>query len=221
MEARVSEAKAKYASLAANTYYDVSGKPLTVNLQYVGVSPEIPKLAQEVAGILKNSGIAVETQEIAVTDFDKVVREGKKEYDLLITGVNLGLLGYNVFPFFHSGQAETGFNFSKIKNPSLDVLLEELKSKDLGKDGLKSAREKILAILRKEAVTLTFSSPYIPYSIDRRVKNVKIADTLPATSYLFDVLRGSYVKESRLANLEEKGIVDFSNWLSGLFRPLQ
>lgn len=76
-------------------------------------------------------------------------------------------MGYNVFPFFHSGQAQIGFNFSKIKNPDLDSLLEELKSKDLKEEGLRTVRERVLAILKNEAVVLTLTRPAVPYSIDR------------------------------------------------------
>lgn len=213
---KITEAKQKYAALDNTTYYDISGKPLSLTLKYVRVSGEIPTMAEKIAKLLKESGILVSIEEIPTSRFEEVVKEGKKDYDFLLTGVNLGLLGYNVFPFFHSGQAETGFNFSKLKNPSLDVLLEELKSKDLGEDGLKNVREKILAILRKEAVTLTFSNPYIPYSVDRNVKGVEIVETLPATSYVFDMLEKAYVRESRLADFRNKSLSHFLEWIKGL-----
>lgn len=173
-------------------------------------------MAESVAASLESVGISVTREAIGAEDFQTVIKEGKKDYDLLVTGVNLGLMGYNVFPFFHSGQSQVGFNFTKVKNPNLDTLLEELKSKDLGQEGLKSVRERILAILKREAVVLTFSRPAVPYSVDRGVKNAKIVETLPASSYLYDVLEGSYVKESRLANFRTKGVSGYFEWFRSL-----
>ena len=103
-----------------------------------------------------------------------------------------------------------------VAGVALDVLLEELKSKDLGDEGLKNVREKILAILRKEAVTLTFSSPRIPFSVDRNVRNVQFVETVPATSYVFDLLEKAYVKESRIADFKGKSPAGFWDWFRGL-----
>ncbi|MDQ1343678.1 MAG: bac 5 protein, partial [Patescibacteria group bacterium] len=101
----------------------------------------------------------------------------------------------------------------------LDTLLEELKSKDIGQEGLRSARERILAILKREAVVLTFTRPAVPYSIDRGVRNAKIVDTLPTSPYLYDMLENSYVKESRLADFRSKSIAGFSRWFQELVVP--
>lgn len=128
-------------------------------------------------------------------------------------------MGYNVFPFFHSGQSQIGFNFSKIKNPDLDTLLEELKSKDLGEEGLRAVRERVLAILKREAVVLTFTRPAVPYSIDRGVRKARIVETLPTSSYLYDVLENSYAKESRLADFNTKSVSGYFGWFKSLLVP--
>lgn len=186
----------------------------------MAVSPEIPDIATEIAAVLKAAGFETELAEISIDDFEKkVVLAGEKDYDLLLTGVNLGLLGYNVYPFFHSGQAAGGFNFSKLKNPSLDVLLEELKSKDFEDEGLKNIRTKILAVLRKEAVMLTFSSPRIPYAVDRNVKNVRVTETVPMSSYFFDMLEHAHVNESRIADFRDKSVPGFFVWVREFVFP--
>lgn len=128
-------------------------------------------------------------------------------------------MGYNVFPFFHSGQAQVGFNFSKIKNPDLDSLLEELKSKDLKEEGLRAVRDRVLAILKNEAVVLTLTRPAVPYSIDRGVRKARIVETLPTSSYLYDVLEDSYVKESRLADFSTKSVSGYFGWFKSLLIP--
>lgn len=212
LASELAKVRSKFESLSPEGYYSKDLKKMSVKLAYVELSSEIAPMADSIAKTLENAGIGVEKTAIPAEEFQTVVKEGKKDYDLLLTGVNLGLLGYNVFPFFHSGQAEVGFNFSKVKNPDLDVLLEELKSKDLQEEGLRSVRERILAILKREAVVLTLTRPAVPYSIDRNVKNAKIVDTLPASSYLFDVLEPSYVKENRLADFKSKTVSGFLDW---------
>lgn len=213
LEAEMKKVREKFDAMPDVGYFTKSGKRLAVKLAYAELSPEIPAMAEAVAESLEAVGISVEKTAISADDFQAVVKGGgKKDYDLLLTGVNLGLMGYNVFPFFHSGQSETGFNFSKIKNPDLDSLLEELKSKDLGTEGLISIRGRIMEILKKEAVVLTLWRPSAPYSIDRAIKGAKIADTLPSSTYLYDVLEGSYVKESRIGNFQSKTVSGFFGW---------
>jgi hypothetical protein len=217
LEAALEKARLPFESLAADKYYSKEGKPLTVKLAAIELSPVIIPMAEAIEKALSAVGITVEKEILTPEAFQaSVIKEGKKEYDLLLTGVNLGLMGYNVFPFFHSGQAQTGFNFTKVKNPSLDALLEELKSKDLGETGLKSARERILAILKREAVVLTLSRPIVPYSIDRAVRNAKIVGTLPSSPYLFDMLEGAYIKESRLADFKTKSFAGGIDWLRSI-----
>lgn len=132
LEAALKKAREPFESLSADKYYSKEGKPLTIKLASVELSPIIAPIAKAIEKSLVAVGITVETETLTPENFQSsIIKEGKKEYDLLLTGVNLGLMGYNVFPFFHSGQAQTGFNFTKIKNPNLDTLLEELKSKDL------------------------------------------------------------------------------------------
>lgn len=215
LEVALKKAREPFEGLSSDKYYAKDGKPLTVKLASVELSPAIPPMAEAIEKALSSVGITVESEIVTPEAFQaNVIRDGKKEYDLLLTGVNLGLMGYNVFPFFHSGQAQTGFNFTKVKNPGLDALLEELKSKDLNEEGLKSVRERILAILKREAIVLTLSRPVVPYSIDRAVKNAKIVDTIPASPYLFDMLESTYVKESRLANFKTKSFSSGFEWLS-------
>lgn len=217
--AELNKARTKYEALSDTGYYSKDGKRLTVKLSYVELAPEIAVMADQISTSLEAVGIAVEKTAVSPEDFETVVKEGKKDYDLLLTGVNLGLMGYNVFPFFHSGQAQIGFNFSKIKNPDLDTLLEELKSKDLGEEGLRAVRERVLAILKREAVVLTFTRPAVPYSIDRGVRKAHIVETLPTSSYLFDVLENSYAKESRLADFNTKSVSGYFGWFKSLLVP--
>ena len=46
-------------------------------------------MADSMASSLEAVGIAVEKTAIGTDDFEAIVKEGKKDYDLLLTGVNL------------------------------------------------------------------------------------------------------------------------------------
>lgn len=205
--------KAKVASLAKDRYYDRSGKELIVHLSYLGGDEDIKTLAFSIRKVLENGGIQSELKEVSIADTTAMFKEGKKDYDFLLTGVNLGLLGYNIFPFFHSGQAEIGYNFSKIKNQALDVLLEELKSKDTGKDGFQQIRDNILGILKKEAVVLTFYSLKNPLYIDRSLRGTQAVEMIPYSSYTYDILETAFIKEARLADFSKKSAGEFYTWL--------
>jgi hypothetical protein len=46
----------------------------------------------------------------------------------MLAGINTGYFDFNIFPYFHSSQAQLGYNFANVKKLSIDILLEELKS---------------------------------------------------------------------------------------------
>lgn len=60
-----------------------------VKLSYVELAPEISIMAEQISASLEAVGIAVEKTAISPENFETVVKEGKKDYDLLLTGVNL------------------------------------------------------------------------------------------------------------------------------------
>lgn len=132
---------------------------------------------------------------------------------MIITGINLGLFDYNIFPYFHSGQAKVGFNFSKLKNISLDVLLEELRSRQLDPERLTALKTQILDILKKESVVKPLYSPFYPISIDKNLKGIGDTEHLPYVSHLFDVIKNGYIKESRTINSKNKSIFGFIQWV--------
>lgn len=132
---------------------------------------------------------------------------------MILTGINLGLFDYNIFPFLHSGQAESGFNFAKLKNLALDILLEKLKSSQLNSESLKYLQSQILSILKKENVFVPLYSPYNILFIDKNLKQTKTVPVLPYSSLLYDIGENMYLKEEFTINFKDKSVKGLIDWL--------
>ena len=142
-----------------------------------------------------------------------IIQEGDKSYDMILTGINLGLLDYNIFPYFHSGQAKTGFNFSRIRNPVLDVELEKLKTGQLSPDELEAAKDTILQILASEDVVRTFYSPYQHIYVDRNILSAHQLPILSSPAYIYEVFEHAYIKKHMSIQTDNKSIRGFFSWL--------
>lgn len=202
----------KLATLDSNLYYDANFVPFSIQVAYSN-QPDTTELGRIVARELKTLGIQANEKAVTSVEIQDMITKGEKNYDLLITGINLGLFEYNIAPFFHSGQAKTGFNFSKLKNLSLDMLLEELKSRQLETEALKSIETKILDILKSEAVIKTFYSPYNIVYIDRNLKNTTFVENMPYAYCVYDVIQNSYIKENREMVTTNKSLFGFLQWI--------
>lgn len=202
----------KLAALDPSLYYDINLVPFTLAVAYSN-QPDTTSLGELVAQELKTLGVRIDEKPVASSDIQDMISKGEKNYDILITGINLGLFEYNIAPFFHSGQAKIGFNFSKLKNLPLDMLLEEIKSRQLENDNLASTEKKILDILRSEAVIKTFYSPYNTVYIDRNLKNTAFVDNIPYAYCVYDTIENAYIKENREMITKNKSIFGFVQWI--------
>lgn len=178
------------------------------------MTPEVSDTAKEVASTLEKAGIPTKLEEIdgdpsAIND---AIKNKNRDYDLLITGVNLGFLGTYAFPYFHSGQSGSGYNFSKLRNPSLDILLEDLKGRDMPKVAREEDEMRINDILRKEAVIAPISAQYTPYYIDKNMKEIHPVGILPSSTFLFNIIESSYIKETHIVRIESKSVNGFLDW---------
>lgn len=63
------------------------------------------------------------------TDFNLLVdRMNNRDFDLLISGWGLTIYPDHIYPFFHSSQAETGWNVVGYVNPEFDKVVDEFLS---------------------------------------------------------------------------------------------
>ncbi len=144
---------------------------------------------------------------------EDVVNKWNKNYDLMLTWINHWLFYYNIAPFFHSWQAKSWFNFSKIKNVSLDVLLEKLKSSTLSEEKLSSIEKESLSVLKEESVVKTFYSPYSVFYVDKNLKNINTVWMLPYSYYTYKIVENSYIKEDFVVDFTKKSFKWLMSWL--------
>lgn len=97
------------------------GQPLKLEA-YLMSWGYVPEVAQLLQAQLKAVGIAMESQVVAYPAALEAAREGKHHLiPFTLSGSDPDLLR----TFFHSSNAESGFNWSKVRDPKLDKLLEE------------------------------------------------------------------------------------------------
>lgn len=138
--------------------------------------------------------------------------ETKKTYDIFITGVNLGYLGTYAMPYFHSGQAQNGFNFSLLRNPTLDILLEELRTKGTSIESRTRLFEKINDILRKESVLVPIGTSPLTYYIDKNIQEFSTPELLPSSVFMNVPILKSYINRTYIINFENKSVSGFVDW---------
>ncbi|MDD3145512.1 MAG: ABC transporter substrate-binding protein [Candidatus Gracilibacteria bacterium] len=202
----------KVNKLDENIYYDKDLNPYTLRLYYLNTEKALDQTANFVKSSLKELGIEIELVPFDLNNVAKVLAN-KDDYDMILTGVNLGIFEYNIFPYFHSSQSKTGYNFSNIKKTSLDILLEELKSNTLSNDKIIENETKVLEILKDEQVIKTLYTPKINLLVDKNLKNEVNYTKLPNKSLRSYVMNSSYIKEDRIINFDNKNIGNFFKFI--------
>lgn len=212
LQKKKNEELKKINALENNLYYDKNYNNLSLNFSYSIDNDYLATIAKETKDTLTNLWITVNSKEITTDDLKVIIGEWKKDYDLLLTWINIWTLSYNITPFFHSSQAKIWFNFSKLRSPWIDPLLEELKSKQFSQEKLEEMKWQINKILKEEAIVKTFYSPYNHYYINRWLENTKKSEIMPYNYYLYYAIENSYNKTKRSINFKDKSIKWFLDW---------
>lgn len=203
----------KINSLDENIFYDKNFKEFSLKLYYI---EDWKKETQSTVEFIKNSlreiWIIVELNSFSIKDLSKVI-SNKDDYDLILTWVHLWYLKFNMFPYFHSSQAKTWYNFSNIRKTSLDLLLEELKENIYTEQRTNEIEKKVLEILKEEQVFKTLYTPEINFLVDKSIKIWKIYSNLPYKSERWIIIEKSYTKEKKEINFENKSFWWFFNYL--------
>ncbi len=204
---------AKIAPLDGNYYYNKNLEKFSLAFAYTQQVPYMKNLATEIANRLKTLGVDVVIKTLSTDDLQTIISKGEKQYSMILTGINLGLFDYNIFPFLHSWQAEKGFNFAKLKDIGLDILLERLKSSQFNSDSLKIIESQILEILKKDNVFAPLYSPYNTLYVDKNLKQFNISPVLPYSSSIYDLGENSYLKEQFTIQFAWKSLLWFMEWM--------
>lgn len=208
---------AKLSALDSIYYYDKNLDKFNLSLEYSNSWPLFVSIAEKIKNELMLLWISVNIKPADQARMEEIINKWTKSYDMLLTWVNNWLYYYNISPFFHSWQAKQWFNFSKLKNVPLDLLLEKLKSSTLTEWKLADIEKESLEVIGREAVVKTFYSPYSVFYIDKNIKNVENTSMLPYAYYSYETIKNSYIKEDAVIDFTKKNAWNFFVWIKKYF----
>ena len=205
----------KINELDENLYYNKDLEEFSLNLVYILWEDELEKTAAYIKTSLESIGIHVKLSPIALNQLKQVMWKELsspwewKRYDMILAGINLWYFPFNLFPYLHSSQVKSGYNFSNIRKTSLDILLEELKWDTLPKTSIEPIQKKILQILEKEQILKTLYTPKIDILIDKNIKNTSLQEYIPNKSLRSEIFNNMYILDKKIINFENKSLKNF------------
>ena len=209
----------KLKNLDDRFYYDEDTNPYSLNLLFINSDKNISDSVNFIKESIENAGIKVNIIESSVASLTNDLRKEDAPYDMVVIWVNLGYLDFNMFPYLHSSQAESGYNFSNIKNLSLDIILEEMKWNNLSNTKILELEDKIGAILKEEQIMKTLYSPKLKLLVDKNIENYSLASYMPDDIYRLNPLINSYISKKKTIDTENKSSLDFVKFLfTSLFK---
>jgi len=201
-----------------NFYYNSKKEKFTLNLIYLDSQKEWLIIANNIKSSYKKLWIEVNITPISINTLNQMLNDWVKDYDLILIWVNLWYFDFNIFPYFHSSQVKNWYNFSNIKKPGLDYILEELKSKILSENKTKTLEDKVLDLLKEEQVVKTIFTPILYNFVDNNIKNYKLDNFIPSSIIRKYSIYKAYVTSEKNIKFQEKS---FSNFLSFIIEILK
>ena len=203
----------KLKSLDKEYFYNEKLEKYNLELYYVSNKIDIEKSAKYIAEKLAKKWIKVSLREISTKDLNWLILEWKKNYDLLLTWVNLSYFDFNIYPYFHSSQIEKWYNFSNFRKLDLDIVLEELKSKILPNNKKVLLEKKVLNIIKENNLSKTLYTPLLSNLVDKNIKWYSLSKEIPEDFYRFEPIYKSYVNEDKKAITTNKGVLWYIKFL--------
>ena len=194
--------------------YTASGTQASINIHFIPSTKTIDTDVEKLKNAFEKIGFKVVLTSIS-PDPESILEAKKsssKTYDIFVVSVNLGFIGVNLTPYFHSGQVQDGFNFSGVKNPSLDPLLEEISTKELSSDQKTKVLKKASDIIRQENISVPLRLYSSQVGTDTLIKDFTLPPILPESKHLKDALLKSYMKTLFIVDFEKKSFRDFLKW---------
>jgi ABC-type transport system substrate-binding protein len=176
---------------------------------YLDNKEEFGMASKVIKNVLETYGIWVELSPVRTADLNKELTENKETYDMILVGIDLWNFWFNIFPYFHSSQANGGYNFANAKSLNLDVALEELKSNILSPERTLELQKKVLTLLAERYSSKTLYTKEQTYLIDKNIKKFELSNNLNSTLGVNQAILKSYISSERSIILENKSL----SWL--------
>lgn len=203
----------KIKELEDDKFYNSSFEPITFDIYYIDSIKEASQIAEEIKSKLIPLWVDSRLNPISILEFTKSLIEWEKNYDIMIAGINLWYYDFHIFPYFHSSQAKSWLNLANIKNPELDIVLEELKWHYVSDSKQEQLQERVLEIIKRENIIKTFYNPKLNYLVDRRIKNYWLEEKIPNVEERFSGFKNSFISSEKELNRENKNIITFIKFL--------
>ncbi len=151
------------SELADNLVQDLATKHITLAVQ-------------------KKPGVALQKEDIA-----------KREFDLLVYGINYGAIE-DYYPFWHSSQATTtGLNISGVKDKDLDALLERAHNEPDDATRIEANKD-IETYLNDKALQKILNQEQYRFWVTKSIKGVKYATIADEGNDRFNLMWQWYIK---------------------------
>ncbi len=206
------EKKAKIVPLDDRYYYNGLGEPFRLKVAYTTWPQWTELYAEKIEKILKDLWVMTELISYKPADIEGLIRSGKKEYDILVLGIETpGNIGH-IWQLFLSSESWVGVNFSNIESGKLDDFFINLRTAtDSWSVNIISSQ--ITDFMREESFFLPISSPLKSIYIDRNLKWVKSINIIPDASYFYTMFNYASIKDSYILNMKGKSITGFLSWI--------
>ncbi len=206
------ERKTKLTELDDRYYYNAEGKPFNIKVAYTTWPQWTESYALEIEKILKNLWVITQLVAYKSTEIEDLIRSGKKDYDILVLGIetpgNIGHIGQ----LFLSSEAGVGVNFSNIESTKLDELFMTLRTA-VDADAVRKITEEITGFMREESFFLPISSPLRSIYVDRNLKWVPSFNIVPDISQFYNVFNYVSIKDTYILNMTGKSVPWFLSWI--------
>ncbi len=198
--------------LDPNFFYDKNLKPYSKKIYYTDSEKNIETTANKVKEMIEKQWIKVDLQSISMSTLTDSLIIENFDYDMVIIWLNLWYFEFNLFPYFHSSQLKSWYNFSNINDAVLDVILAELKAKKWNKTEIMDMEKEVIKILSDEQIVKTFYTPKLKILIDKNIKKYNVEDSIPENIYRYDFLLDSHLSKKEIS-FEWKGVSDFFSFM--------
>jgi len=203
----------KVDELDKKYFYNSDLEKFVLKVQYIDSQKEAIKIAEQLRDNLVNLWIESELIPISINDLLASISAWEKNYDIIIAWIDLGYFDFNLFPYFHSSQAKNWNNFSNIKKPELDILLEELKENNLSEKKRDFLKNRVLDIISQEQIVKTIYSPCLYYLTDKNIKNFKKTEHTPDMDLRKKWYLNAYITFKKQIADEDKWLISFIKFL--------
>ena len=171
------------------TYLNELWEKATITLASLAQEPMSDVLWQKLEEILVQSWFEVVQKKLSIDELRDMVKNDKRTYDLLLTGIYLGKEGKDIFSFLHSHGMESGYNFWWVHDTKLDYALSEFRNATSDNSNFPVFMKRIADKIAKD---------WYLYPLDMRTQIAYIRK---------DIMNRSWITLRRFSSLEDVGLL--------------